>query len=242
MPSLSPLLFQLGFTLILFPHWLCDDVFDPAFAANLAGDAMRRGKEKDLRRVMSRRGFILAGATVSMTGFLAARLYYLQVAQTRRYRRNCQIETSLTCGLCRRYVADCLTAKCGWWRATPSRFELRITPLYADDLKETLKLLATIVDLPELRQEYVLDMAKTLASFREIMVRDDLSQRELARLAVRSALLPGVSFGKSLRRIYPQGALTCHVTGYVSSVTQREIEKDETLEILPNIRYWKNRS
>ena len=65
-------------------------------------------------------------------------------------------------------------------------FELRITPLYADNLQETLKLLATIVDLPELRQAYVLDMAKTLPSFREIMVRDDLSQRELARLAVRS--------------------------------------------------------
>ena len=45
---------------------------------------MRRGKEKDLRRIMSRRGFVLAGATVTMTGFLGARLYYLQVAQTSR--------------------------------------------------------------------------------------------------------------------------------------------------------------
>ena len=52
---------------------------------------------------------------------------------------------------------------------------------------------------------------------------------------MRSALLPGVSFGKSLRRIYPQGALTCHITGYVSPVTQREIEKDKSLEILPTL-------
>ena len=48
---------------------------------------MRRGKEKDLRRIMSRRGFVLAGAAVTMTGFLGARLYYLQVAQTSRYQR-----------------------------------------------------------------------------------------------------------------------------------------------------------
>ena len=195
---------------------------------------MRRGKEKDLRRVMSRRGFILAGATVSMTGFLAARLYYLQVAQTSRYRRlsdRNQFDVRVVPPVRGRLFDRKMRLVAG----NAESFELRITPLYADDLKETLKLLATIVDLPELRQAYVLDMAKTLPSFREIMVRDDLSQRELARLAVRSALLPGVSFGKSLRRIYPQGALTCHITGYVSPVTQREIEKDETLEILPTL-------
>ena len=195
---------------------------------------MRRGKEKDLRRVMSRRGFILAGATVSMTGFLAARLYYLQVAQTSRYRRlsdRNQFDVRVVPPVRGRLFDRKMRLVAG----NAESFELRITPLYADNLQETLKLLATIVDLPELRQAYVLDMAKTLPSFREIMVRDDLSQRELARLAVRSALLPGVSFGKSLRRIYPQGSLTCHITGYVSPVTQREIEKDETLEIMPTL-------
>ena len=39
----------------------------------------------------------------------------------------------------------------------------------------------------------------------------------------------------NLRRIYPQGPLTCHITGYVSPVTQREIEKDKSLEILPTL-------
>ena len=43
---------------------ICYDVFGPTFIANLAGDAVRRGKEKDLRRIMSRRGFVLAGASV----------------------------------------------------------------------------------------------------------------------------------------------------------------------------------
>ena len=66
----------------------------------------------------------------------------------------------------------------------------------------------------------VLDKAKQVPSFQDIVVRDDLSQRELARLAVRSALLSGVSFGRSLRRIYPQGIARCHVTGYVSPVTK----------------------
>ena len=70
-------------------------------------------------------------------------------------------------------------------------------------------------------------------SFRDIIVRDDLSQRELARLAVRSPLFGGVSFGKSLRRIYPQGSLACHITGYVSPVTASEIENNQSLEKTP---------
>ena len=195
---------------------------------------MRRGKEKDLRRIMSRRGFMLAGAAVTMTGFLGARLYYLQVAQTSRYQRlsdRNQFNVRVVPPTRGRLFDHKMRLVAG----NAESFELRVTPLYARNLQNTLNLLASIIELSETRKEYVMATAKTSPSFREITVRDDLSQRELARLAVRSALLPGVSFGKSLRRIYPQGALTCHITGYVSPVTQREIENDKTLEILPTL-------
>lgn len=193
---------------------------------------MRRGKEKDLRRIMSRRGFLLSGGVISLTGFLCARLYYLQVSQASRYRklsdRN-QFDVRVVPPIRGRLFDQKMRLIAG----NAESFELRVTPLYTRKLNKTLALLATIVELSEARQMDVLAMAKTVPSFREIMVRDDLSQRELARLAVRSAMLPGVSFGKSMRRIYPQGALTCHITGYVSTVTQREIERDKMLEILP---------
>ena len=195
---------------------------------------MRHGKEKDLRRIMSRRGFVLSSAVVSLTGFLSARLYYLQVSETSRYRRlsdRNQFDVRVVPPVRGRLFDKRMRLVAG----NAESFELRVTPLYTHDLRETLKLLSAIVDLTEARQSYVLDKSKTLPSFREITIRDDLSQRELARLAVRSALLPGVTFGKSLRRIYPQGALTCHVTGYVSPVTKREIEKDKSLEILPTL-------
>ena len=78
-------------------------------------------------------------------------------------------------------------------------------------------------------------VAARAPSFRPILIRDSLTQRELS-LAIRSAYLPGVTFEKSLRRIYPQGALTGHVTGYVSPVTSREIEEDNrALGELPDL-------
>ena len=45
----------------------------------------KKGK-KDLRRAISRRGLLLAGGQLALTGLLAGRLYQLQVAQSSRYK------------------------------------------------------------------------------------------------------------------------------------------------------------
>ena len=114
--------------------WICLDVFDPTFIANLAGDAVRRGKEKDLRRVMSRRGLVLAGAAVTMTGFLGARLYYLQVAQTSRYQRlsdRNQFDVRVVPPARGRLFDHKMRLVAG----NAESFELRITPLYARNLQ-----------------------------------------------------------------------------------------------------------
>ena len=101
---------------------------------------MRRGKEKDLRRIMSRRGFVLAGAAVTMTGFLGARLYYLQVAQTSRYQRlsdRNQFDVRVVPPARGRLFDHKMRLVAG----NAESFELRITPLYARNLQNTLDLL-----------------------------------------------------------------------------------------------------
>ncbi|MEK9962124.1 MAG: hypothetical protein VXB94_11220, partial [Rhodobiaceae bacterium] len=95
--------------------------------------------------------------------------------------------------------------------------------------------LGQLVDLTEDDLARVRKTARKGPSFRPVLIRESLTQRELARLAVRSAYLPGVTFEKTLRRIYPQGALTGHVTGYVSPITSREVEENRSLGDLPNL-------
>ena len=114
-------------------------------------------------------------------------------------------------------------------------YMLHITPLYAGNMDEALAQLSTIIKLDEETREDVLARSRKGPSFRPILIRDSLTQRELSRLAIRSAYLPGVTFEKSLRRIYPQGAFTGHVTGYVSPVTSREIEDNRALGELPDL-------
>ena len=191
-------------------------------------------KTKDLRRTMNRRGLLLSGGSILFTSFLVSRLYQLQVAQNSRYSRlsdRNQYDLRIVPPVRGRLfdIKNRLLA------GNAESFLLYLTPLYVDDIEKTLATLAKIVDLSDELKRDVVVAARKGPSFRDIIIRDDLSQRELARLAVRSALLSGVSFGKSLRRIYPQGSIACHITGYVSPITAREINRNPALRKTPYI-------
>ena len=76
---------------------------------------MRRGKEKDLRRIMSRRGFVLAGATVTMTDFWGAPI--ICRSHKPAVIRAFLTVISLMCGSLHLRAAGFLTIKCvfgGW--------------------------------------------------------------------------------------------------------------------------------
>ncbi len=195
---------------------------------------MKRTKPKDLRRTMSRRGLLLTGGSMLFTSFLVGRLYQLQVAQSKRYRRlsdRNQFDMRIVPPVRGRLFDNKKRLLAG----NAESFLLYVTPLYVADMSKTLVDLAKIVDLSKNQQRAVIAAANEGPSFRNIIVRDNLSQRELARLAVRSPILNGVSFGKSLRRIYPQGSLACHITGYVSPITSNEIDRNPALEKTPHL-------
>ena len=193
----------------------------------------KKVQQKENRRVIGRRTMVLATGMVLVTSFLSGRLYQLQVAQSNRYKRlsdRNQFDKRVVAPKRGRLVDRANRLLAG----NAESYRLQITPLYAGNLKVALAQLGTIVELSDEVIAEVLQKASEQPSFRPILIRESLTQRELARLAIRSAYLPGVGFEKSLRRIYPQGALTAHVTGYVSPVTKGGIEEDRSLADLPD--------
>ena len=194
----------------------------------------KKVKEKGFRRTMSRRSLVLGGAQLLLMSFLGGRLYQLQIAQNNRYQRlsdRNQFDMRVVTPQ-RGRVFD---RKMRLLAGNAESYELQVTPLHAKNLPNVLAHLADIVDLPESDQLAVMEIARKQAKFRPITVRSDLTQRELSRLAIRSAYLPGVTFKKRLRRIYPQGALTGHITGYVSPITEGELDEDRTLRTMPDL-------
>ena len=195
---------------------------------------MNRAKERDFRRNVSRRSAVLGIGQLLLTGFLGGRLYQLQVTQNRRYKRlsdKNQFDLRVVAPPRGRIYDNKMRLIAG----NAESFQLRMTPMHVKDMARTLRSLSRVINLPDSVQASVLETAKKQPSFRELIVRRNLTQRELARLAIRSAYFSGVSFEKSLRRIYPQGALTCHITGYVSPISSDEIERDSSLLQMPDL-------
>ena len=137
---------------------------------------MFRDKTKDLRRTMNRRGLLIAGGSALLTGFLGARLLQLQVAQNNRYQRlsdRNQFDVRIVAPIRGRLFDRKMRLLAG----NAESFELYITPLYVADLQQTLAALGQIIELTDKDIKAVLLIARKGPSFRDIIVRDDLSQR-----------------------------------------------------------------
>lgn len=59
--------------------------------------------------------------------------------------------------------------------------------------------------------------------YEPVPLKFDLSEAEIARIAVNSYRLPGVEVKAELKRYYPYGEIYAHVLGYVGSINEREL-------------------
>ena len=179
-------------------------------------------RDREYNAVFSRRSLILGGLQGAVVAGLASRLYYLQFLEGQQYS---QLSDS------NKYDYRIIKPTRG--RIYDSRgrllagnaevYQLSLIPDYVDDIETVLRVLSRLITLDEDDIEGIMAEVEASPSFLPILIRSDLTQREVSRLVVRSPELPGVGFAKVERRIYPQGFLAAHVTGYVNRVTQEEI-------------------
>lgn len=181
----------------------------------------RATKLHDLK--LSRRALVLGGLQGALVLGLAGRLYYLQVEEGRKYGqlsdRNKYDFRILPPSRGRIYDAEGRLLA-----GNAEAYELSITPAYSKDLTTTLQRLGMLIELTDDEVKAFLKDAKAKPNFLPIPVRTDLSQREVSRVVVRSPELPGVNFERVEKRIYPQGVLGGHLTGYVNRATADEVK------------------
>ena len=54
------------------------------------------------------------------------------------------------------------------------------------------------------------------------MITKKLSQKDVSKLAIRSIEFPEVSFLMTKKRVYPQGIIAGHITGYVGPYSETD--------------------
>ncbi len=198
---------------------------------------MRRTSDQETQRIFTRRALLLGGAKLGLFGALAGRLYYLQVIDSARYRtlsEDNQFNLELLPPI-RGRIFD----RNGMPLAdNRDNFRIEIVAEQTSDVARTLSTLREIIDIEDWDFKRVLGEVKRKRGFVPITVVENLSRREISRVAINAPYLPGIRIEVGRSRHYPHGASAVHLTGYVAAVSESELTGDPVLE-LPDFRIGK---
>ncbi|QEY61180.1 penicillin-binding protein 2 [Metapseudomonas lalkuanensis] len=180
--------------------------------------------EKDARLVRQR-VIVGAAAVLLLTCVLIARLYYLQVIQYDYHStlsENNRVHVQPippTRGLIFDrngvIIAD----------NRPS-FSLSVTRERAGDWEQTLDVIVEVLQLtPDDRALFEKRMKQGRRPFEPVPILFELTEEQIARIAVNQFRLPGVEVVAQLVRHYPQGAHFAHSVGYVGRINEKELKQ-----------------
>ncbi|MDP3815943.1 penicillin-binding protein 2 [Pseudomonas sp.] len=179
--------------------------------------------EKD-GRLIRQRAVVGAVAVVLLTVALIARLYYLQVVQYEHHTtlaENNRIHVQPippTRGLIFDrngvIIAD----------NRPS-FSLTLTRERAGDWAQVLDVVVEVLGLgPDERALFERRVRQGRRPFEPVPVLFELTEEQIARIAINQFRLPGVEVSAQLVRYYPHGEHFAHSVGYVGRINEKELK------------------
>ena len=199
-------------------------------------------REDNRGPLLTRRAALFAGAQVALLTTLAGRMYYLQVVQADRYAMLAD-ENRINIRLVappRGRILDRFGAILADNRPT---YRVVLVAEQAGDIESTLKAVGTLIPVSDNDRRRVLRDIHRKHSFVPVMIRENLSWEEMARIEVNTLELPGVSIEQGRIRHYPFGDTASHALGYVAPVSEKELAEmgtDDPLLELPDFRIGKS--
>jgi penicillin-binding protein 2 len=195
-------------------------------------------QEIQRRKLLTRRAALLALGQATAVAGLAGRMYQLQIVDSAGYKVLAD-ENRVSMRLLappRGRILDRFGVALAGNRQS---YHLVIIAEQAGDVSKTLDALTRLIALDDQTRRRVLREVRQKHSFVPVVVRDNLSWDEMARVEVAIPELPGVSIEQGLTRNYPFGQTLAHILGYVGAVSERELGSDPLLE-LPDFRVGKS--
>lgn len=174
-------------------------------------------------KLFLRRVIVAFGVVVVCFGILIFNLYNLQIRQHHYYttRSNENDIKMLPVAPTRGIIYDRngipLVRNVTW-------YDIAVTPYKIADMDALLKQLTPIVDLSP---DDIADFRRALKSssrYRPVVLKNALTDVEIARFAVNQFHFNGVTINSYQDRQYPYGAELAHVLGYVSKINDNNLK------------------
>lgn len=195
--------------------------------------------EKTREKLFSRRAAILLGGQMALFAGLGARMYYLQVLQADHYRTLAE-DNRINLRLLappRGYILDRFGEPIA---INVQNYRVVVIREQAGNLAGTRVRLDRLLESETIDIKRVMRDAERRRAFVPITVAENLSWGDVSRLEVNAPNLPGVNIEVGLSRYYPLGPSVAHVTGYVASVSEKDLTGDDPLLELPGFRIGKS--
>jgi penicillin-binding protein 2 len=181
------------------------------------------GEEEVIKLHRSRAQAIINILLIAFAVILA-RLWYLQI-----YKGKILYEFSLK----NRLRKEVLTAPRGMMFSRNNfimvdnvpRFDAILTPQYLLEKEKTITILAKILGMDVLSINKIIEKNRTLASYKPIIIKKNISRAEVAKIETQNFELPGVSVDPFISREYIDNNVGAHLFGYISEINQDQLPK-----------------
>ncbi len=195
-------------------------------------------RDADRQKSFTRRAFLLGGGGALLFSGLAARLAWLQLLEEDRFK---MLSDQNRIGL--RLLAagrGDIVDRFGVPLASNSQnFRAMLVAEQTPDVQGILERLALYIPLSEREKTGIMAAVKKSRPFTPILVKENLTWEEMAKIEVRLPELPGISVDEGKIRSYPLGKASAHLIGYVGLVSEAEMTDDPIMS-LPGFRIGKS--
>ncbi len=195
-------------------------------------------KDHDRYKAFTRRTAIMSAGGMGVLATLFGRLYYLQVVKSAEYvgladdnRMSMELLAPLRGRIFDRFGVELA--------ANTKNFRVVLIPEQTESVEMSLDDLAKIIHISEGQRKKVLRAAARQRKFSSIIVAENLSWEDFARVNINGPSLAGIKPDAGVSRYYPFGPDLAHVVGYVAAVNEEEIGDDPVLS-LPGFRIGKS--
>ena len=188
-------------------------------------------------RIMFRRLLGMSVFFFLLGGILIGRLFYLQVLQGEKYLLLAE-KNRLSVRLTMPSRGNIYDRNGIQLAKNIKTFQAVMIKEDAIDYKKTLENFLRIIPLDEEETERIKTELKFKRAFKPVRLKDNLTPEEMIQIQLNMPDLSGVQIVEGIMRFYPAGSGNTHVLGYVSLLTEKDLngDKNNPLADLPGYR------
>ncbi len=199
--------------------------------------------DSERSRLFTRRAILIGGVQAGLLALLAGRLYYLEIVEGPKY-RTFAVENRINLRLIAPRRGQIIDRFGAVLALNQQNYRVVLLPEQVEDLDRVLEGLGGLVELTDVDRKRIERDLKNIGNFNAILVKDNLTWEQVARISLYTLDLPGTDIDTGEVRSYPYGMATSHLLGYVGTVSPQDMDEgdddEDSILAIPGFRIGKS--